>query len=299
LIICPACGSNVQGDLRLGCPACGARAVGPALARAEHELPSFGRASLTFALGVASLCTFLGLLVAVLVENKSTSPSFWTITSAGEIAAWRAKFVAVPLLIVILIASAKIVRSIKQSPSRYIGLRAARIGFSAAIASSLLLASLIGITIPARLRQRQYAIEAGMYARAYTLHRAMLEYREVHGTFPTDPERYAEALRTLPDPDGSIAEALRYADPNGYQATTQIAAASTKNKPLVTRGVALRNVSPATAPEPTGVSFTSYQLRFPSEHRLFASDDAFVLQDGVITKVPEGELATSSSSRTP
>jgi hypothetical protein len=32
-------------------------------------------------------------------------------------------------------------------------------------------------------------------------------------------------------------------------------------------------------------SFTSYELRLPSEHRLLASDDDFVLRDGVIVKV--------------
>ena len=48
MIICPSCGSGVRADLCLGCPSCGARAVGPPLARAEHELPSFGRAALAF-----------------------------------------------------------------------------------------------------------------------------------------------------------------------------------------------------------------------------------------------------------
>ena len=292
MIICPSCGSNVEGDLCLGCRSCGARAVGPPLAKAEHELPSFGRASFAFASGVAMLGAFIVLLIAVLIENKSTWPRFWTIITAGEIAAWRVKWAALPIVVAVLLVSAKIARSVKQNPSRYIGLRAARIGFASAALVMLLIGTLIGITVPVRLERRQWGIEAAIYARGYTLHRALLEYRELHGTYPTDPDKYAEALRTLPDPDGSIAEALRYADPNGYQATTQLAAASTKTKPIVARGIALRNITPTTTTEPTGVSFTSYQLSLPSEHRLFASDDDFVLRDGVVMKASD---ATSSS----
>jgi hypothetical protein len=299
LIICPSCGANVDGDLCIGCPSCGARAVGPPLAKAEHELPSFGRASIAFAAGIVTLGTFLGLLIAVLVENKSIRPSFWTLMTAGEVAAWRVKWVALPVLVTVLLGSARIMRTIRQSPSRFIGLRAARLGFAGAAVVTLLIATLIGITVPVRLERRQWGIEAAIYARGYTFNRALLEYRELHGTYPTDPDKYIEALRTLPDPDGSIAEALRYADPNGYQATTQLAAASTKSKPLVARGVALRNVSSTTSAEPAGVSFTSYELRLPSEHKLFASDDDFVLRDGVITKAVGGTPASSGLSRIP
>jgi len=240
------------------------------------------------------LGAFIVLLIAVLIENKSTWPRLWTIVTAGEIAAWRVKWAALPIVVAVLLVSAKIARSVKQNPSRYIGLRAARIGFASAALVTLLMGTLIGITVPVRLERRQWGIEAAIYARGYTLHRALLEYRELHGTYPTDPDKYAEALRTLPDPDGSIAEALRYADPNGYQATTQLAAASTKTKPIVARGIALRNIMPTTTTEPTGVSFTSYQLSLPSEHRLFASDDDFVLKNGVVMKASD-----ASSSRIP
>jgi len=299
LIICPSCGSNVKSDLRLGCASCGARAVGPPLAKAEHELPSFGRASVAFASGLAMLLTFVGLLIAVLVENRSRWPGFWTIVSAGEVAAWRVKWVAIPIVIAVLIVSAKLTRSIKVNPTHHIGLRAARIGFSSAITAALLMATLIGITIPVRLERRQWGIEAGAYARGYTLHRAFLEYRELHGTYPTDPDKYIEALRTLPDADGSIAEALRYVDPAGYQATAQLAAATTKSKAPVARVVALRNASTATSADPAGVSFTNYELRLPSEHRLFASDEDFVLRDGVVMKASDASADPSALSRKP
>jgi len=295
LIICPSCGSCVQGDLCLGCATCGARAVGPPLARAEHELPSFGRAALAFASGVAMLGTFLGLLVAAFVEKKPGPIGFWTLMTAGEIVAWRVRWVAIPIAIAVIWSGARIVRSIKQNPSRFIGLSGARMGLAAACVVTLMVAALIGITVPDRLRQRQDSLDAAQQARLYTLHLALLEYRDLHGTYPTDPDKWMDALRTLPDPNGSIAEALRFVDPNGYQATAQVASASTKSKPLVTSGLALRKASSGTNPEPASVSFTSYELRLPSEHRVLASDDDFVLRDGVIVKVN----STSSANAAP
>ena len=97
------------------------------------------------------------------------------------------------------------------------------------------MAILIGITIPVRLERRQWAIEAATNAPGYTLARAMLEYRELHGTPPLDNDKVAAELRTLPDPDGSIADALGFFDSNGYQVGTVLAAASTKSKSLVPR----------------------------------------------------------------
>ena len=295
MIICPACGSNVKGDLRLSCTSCGARAVGPPLAKAEHELPSFGRASIVFATGFGVLATFLGLLIGVLVENKSW-PRFWTLVSAGEVTAWRVKWPAIPVLIALLIVSAKITRSIKQNPSRYIGLKAAHFGLLSAVTVAVLIATLIGITIPVRLERRQWGIEAASYARGYTLNRALLAYRDLHGTYPTDPDKFVEALRTLPDPDGSIADALRFVDPNGYEASAQLAAAP-KQKPLILRGAALRDANATTSAEPTTVSFNTYRLRLPSEHRLFGSDDDYIVQDGVIKKASEVASTSSTTSR--
>lgn len=297
MIVCPSCGSAVQGDLCLGCPTCGARAVGPPLAKAEHELPSFGRAGIAFATGVAMAGTFLGLLIAAFIEKRPGPIGFWTLATAGEIVAWRIKWAALPIAIAAIWSSARIVRSIRQDPSRFIGLRGARVGLIAASIVTVLIGALIGITVPDRLRQREERIEAAIRARGYTLHRAFLEYRELHGTFPTDPDKYIEALRTVPDPDGSIAEALRFVDPSGYEASSKVAAGPTKGKQLLPRGAALRSVNTATSPEPVGVSFTSYKLRLPSEHRFLGSDEDFVLSDGVIKKASELSSALSTSSR--
>jgi type II secretory pathway pseudopilin PulG len=265
------------------------------LAKAEHELPSFGRAAIAFAGGIAMSGAFLVLLIAAFIEKKPGAIGFWTLMTAGEIVAWRVKWMALPIGIAVIWSGVRIVRSIKQNPSRFIGLRGARIGLAAACVVTLMVAGLIAITIPERMRQRQESIYAAQHARGYTFSRALLEYRELHGTYPMDRDKWMDALRTLPDPDGSIAEALRFVDPNGYQATAQVAAASTKSKPLVTSGLALRKASSGNNPEPASVSFTSYELRLPSEHRLLASDDDFVLRDGVIVKVNP----TSSSAAAP
>ncbi|MGZ5483823.1 MAG: hypothetical protein ACXWID_17810, partial [Pyrinomonadaceae bacterium] len=61
MIICPACGSSVEGQLCLGCPACGARAVGPPLAKPEHQLVSFGPAALAALGGGLMLVGFFGV----------------------------------------------------------------------------------------------------------------------------------------------------------------------------------------------------------------------------------------------
>lgn len=295
MIICPSCGSGVSVDLCLGCPSCGARAIGPPLARAEHQLPSFGRAALAFTIGIAMFSTFVGLLVSVLVENKSWPAGFWTIVTAGEIAAWRVKWEVLFVSVISLGVVAQVVRSISQNRSRFIGLLPAQVGLAGVLAVIFMVAALIGITVPARLRQRQMGIDAGRSARLRTAQRALLEYRELHGTFPAD----LEALRSVPDPDGSIAEALRFFDPKGYDATTALASANPKSKPMVTRGVALRDARTPSTPEPARIPFTSYTLTLRSEHGWFSSDEELIMQDGIIKNKSEMASPTSPSLRNP
>jgi type II secretory pathway pseudopilin PulG len=285
LINCPSCGSNFEGDLCLGCPSCGARSVGPPLAQAEHELPSYGRAVMVAGSGLAVSGVFVASMIAALIEFGAFPPRFGSIMAAGQVASWRLKWVMIPVAIIVLWGGARIIRSIKATPGKFIGLRAARMGFAASVLVTVMIGTLIGVTIPERLRQRDLSIEAKWTARAYTFHRAQLEYRELHGTLPTE----VKDLRTLPDSDGSIADALNFIDPNGYQAGSVLAAASTKSKPLVSRGSAIRNAAPganATA-DHAGVSFTSYDLRLPGEDKILNTDDDFIVHDGVVTKVSD------------
>ncbi|HMJ24804.1 MAG TPA: hypothetical protein VK475_03215 [Pyrinomonadaceae bacterium] len=297
MINCPSCGSNFEGDLCLGCPSCGARSVGPPLAQAEHELPSYGRAVMVAGSGLVLSGVFVASVIAALVEFGAFPPRFWSVVAAGEVASWRLKWVMIPLAIIALWGGARIIRSIKATPSKFIGLRAARMGFAASSLVTVLIATLIGFTIPVRLERRQWSIEAGNYARYYTRARALLEYRDLHGTLPAQDDLIKE-LGTLPDPDGSIAEALRNSDVTGYEASTVLAATSAKSKSPVPRGSAIRNADTASGPvTERGVSFTSYKWRLPGEDKIPNTDDDVILQDGIINKV--SDLAPSSARNPP
>jgi hypothetical protein len=265
------------------------------LAKAEHELASYGRAVIAFGSGAVMAAAMLIAIVAALVENKGVWLRLSNILTAGEVAAWRLKWVAFPVAIAVLWSVARLIRSIKKDPVRFTGLRAARVGFVAAIVVTAMIAGLIGITVPERLRRQQWSNEAGINARAYTLARAQLEYRDLKGTLPS-PEDLVTELGKLPDPDGSIAEALLDLDVNGYEpSTAPLAAASTKSKSLVPRGSAIRKAAAADPATDRGLSFTSYKLRLPGEDKILGNDDDVILQDGLITRV--SDLPSSSSAQ--
>lgn len=266
------------------------------MAKAEHELASYGRAVIALAGGVVMSAGFLVATVTALVENKGVWLGWSNILTAGEVAAWGLKWVALPVAIAILWSGARLTGSIKKDPGRFMGLRAARAGFVAAIVATAMIAGLIGITVPERLRRRQWSNEAGVYARGYTIARAQLEYRDRNGTLPS-PDELVKELSTLPDPNGAIAEALRNLDVSGYEPSTVVAAASTKSKSLVARGSAIRNAATSANPATDrGVSFTSYKWRLPGEDKILNTDDDVILQDGLITKV--SDLPSSSSTQT-
>jgi hypothetical protein len=230
---------------------------------------------------------FVASVIAALVEFGAFPPRFWSVIAAGEVASWRLKWIALPVAIVVLWGGAGIIRSIKAAPGKFIGLRAARMGFAASSLVTLLVATLIAITVPVRLERRQWGIEAGDYARYYTRARALLEYRDLHGTLPAQDDLIKE-LGTLPDPDGSIADALRSSDVTGYEASTVVAATSAKSKSPVPRGSAIRNAVTAAGPvTERGVSFTNYKWRLAGEDKILNTDDDVILQDGVIVKVSE------------
>ncbi len=294
MIICPSCGSKLDIDLCLGCPSCGARAVGPPLAKAEHELPSYGRAVIALTGGVVMSGGVLVAIVAALVENKGVWLSVSNILTAGEVASWRLKWIALPVAITVLWGVARLIRSIKKDQVRFTGLRAARAGFVAAIVATAMIASLIGVTVPERLRRRQWSIEAATYADIYTFQRAALEFRELRGAFPST---FKELREQVPDPDGTIAAALSRLDPEGYAPTALVAAASTKSKTQSLRGSALRDA--VTRTDQTlnqAVSFNTYELRAPGPDKLLNTDDDLIVRDGLIMKVSELPLPPSTVS---
>lgn len=209
---------------------------------------------------------------------------FWTWMAAAETAAWRLKWIMIPLSLLVLFGSRRLYRSIQQSPERFCAMRYARRGYLASALIPLLVLILIGVTVPARLRHRQWAIEAEENAHIYRHDRALEEYREAYATLPSD----SRDLRRLPDPDGSLADALDNLDLSGYRPTADLAAVPNK-KPQQLRGAMIRNASISTADDGPGerLSFTNYELPLPGPDKIMGTEDDLIVRDGVIYKASE------------
>lgn len=309
MTICPCCGAKNQ-EWTNGCAACGVKPVGEALPRPEHQLPSFGRALLLTVTGVLSVLTFITFTVGAFAQNVPTSKTyteafvvargvvfdFWNWIAAAETAAWRLKWVAIPVTFLVLFGTRKIYHSIKQSPAQFCGLGYARTGYIASAAVPLMIAILIGVTVPERLRQRQMAIEAGFKAQGYRIARALLEYREQFGTLPSD----LKDLNKLPDRDGTLAEALHELDSATYKPIAEVAAVP-KKKPQQLQGAVIRNASldPAADSLNEGFSFTNYELPLPGYDKKLGTEDDLVIRDGVIYSgidVPNRNVNTRATS---
>jgi hypothetical protein len=284
--------------MREGCKKCGARAVGDPLPKPEQELPAYGRSLLLTLSGIAMVLGFLAETIAALLKNAPAPPpagsirmsifanfsfGFWDWIAAGETAAWRLKWISIPVAFVALWGGRRIYNSMLANPTRFVGMKIARRGLIASTIVPMLIATLIGVTVPARLRQRRISIEAGLNAKAYTLVRAQLEYQAIHGAFPGDINDLAQ----LPDPDGSIAAALKDIDPAGYQPRSDIAVLPEKPRRLP--GAALRNASISTPSDdtPGGLAFTNYDLRLPGEDKILRTEDDLFIRDGVVLKASE------------
>jgi hypothetical protein len=160
-------------------------------------------------------------------------------------------------------------------------------------------AALIGITIPERLQQRRMSKNAAGYSLAYTYSRALLTYKELHGYIPGQDDLIAE-LKTLPDPDGSIAFALKNLDVSGYQPGTVLASATNKTKPGSLRGEVIRKGAmslPVT--DRGGVSFTNYELRMPGEDKVLNTEDDLIVRDGLVLTLTEYKTFMTSRGRLP
>jgi len=286
--ICPCCGFRFEGDLRTGCKGCGARAVGEPLPKPEQELPAYGRSLLLTVTGIVMVLGFLAQTITALAKNIPISFGFWSWIAAAETAAWRLKWIAIPVTFVVLMGGRRIYRSMLETPSRFVGMKHARRGLLTSALVSLLIATLIGVTVPDRLRQRQMSIEAGVNAKIHTISRAQLEYQSLHGTFPAN----LSDLYELPDPDGSIAAALSDVDQAGYQPRADIAVGPT-GKARRLPGGTFRNASVSPASEDqsaAGLSFTNYDLRLPGPDKVLRTEDDLLIRDGVIWKVSDPDL---------
>ena len=301
MTICPCSGfksESVLSRVSESCQSCGARPVGEPLPRPEHELPSIGRSLVLVVMGALMVLIFVTQTVSAsfqisarnVTSNLALSSivpplDFWTWMAAAETAAWRLKWVMIPLTILVLYCGRKLYRSIQQSPTRFCGIRYARRGYLASAAVPLLVLILIGVTVPARLEHRQWAIEARDNAYAYRLDRALEEYREMFGGLASDTN---DLLKKLPDPDGSLAEALKNLDTSGYRPTGEFAAVPNK-KPQQLRGLVIRNASLSTADDAPSerLSFTNYELPLPGPDKIMGTEDDLIVRDGVIYKASE------------
>jgi type II secretory pathway pseudopilin PulG len=292
--ICPCCGFKFVGALSNGCRQCGARAVGEPLPKPAHELPSYGRALVLAVGGSLTVLVFLTQLIVAMFQKKSGSFGFWTWVAAGETAAWRLKWIAIPLFIVTAWLGRKLYRSIKFQPERFCGVKYARRGLVSSCVVVILIAFLIVITVPARLENRRIAREEGIKANWHTFERALLEYRSLYKTYPAD---FKDLRERISDPDGSLAAVLATLDPNGYHPSADVAAvASEKSRRL--RGAVIRNASVSSAGDdmPTGgLAFTTYELRLPGEDKIFGNEDDWIASNGILR--PYSEVAKGGVGR--
>lgn len=285
MTICPCCGFRFEGDLRKGCEGCGARSVGEPLPKPEHELPAYGRTLLLAVAGTVMVLGFLAQTIVALAKGLPLSLGFWDWIAAGETAAWQLKWIAIPITLAVLLGGRRIYHLMMLTPTRFVGLRIAQRSLLASAFVSVLILTLIGITVPARLKHRQWKIEAGELAQLYTLARAQQEYQSLHGTVANE----VRDLRDLPDPDGSIAAALMNLDPNAYQPRADVAVVPTeKGRPLSGAAIRKASVSSLAEDQPAGgMGFINYELRLAGEDKLINTDDDLILRDGVIYKASE------------
>jgi hypothetical protein len=301
LIICPCCGAKLSGEQSLvSCNACGARAVGPPLARPERELPAYGRALAVGAAGALLLVVFLIGTVAALVERQS-SFAFWHVIAAAETAAWRLKLLALPLALVALWPSLRVLATLRREPLRFAGLRLARTGLVMSAFVALASVVLIGVTVPERLRQRALAAQAALDAQKDEVSSVLLQYQIRYGTYPASVE---DLNHKLSDPDGSVARVAALIK-DTYEPVSDIASLpSTRGKARARRGAAVRvrNVSLHTDDAPDeGLAFTSYKLVLPGPDKKLGTPDDITLRDGVVVPTPPAPPSahTHQSSNTP
>lgn len=301
----------MRGVLSADCLSCGAHPVGEPLPRPEHELPSYARSLVLTVSGALIVLVFLTQTIIAMFQRSTRGAisnlaafsmipfDLWSWIAAAETAAWRLKWVTIPVALLVIFASRKLYRSMLAEPGRFCGQRYALRGYLASAAVLLLILILIGVTVPERLRHRQWGIEAGTNALGYATDRVLLKYREKFGTFPSD----TKDLARLPDPDGSIAALLKEIDASEYKVSAELAAVPKQN-PRPLRGAVIRNASLSTAadePLSEGLSFTNYELRLPGVDRLLNTEDDLIVRDGVIIRVSEiqrrGVSATSAAQK--
>ena len=283
--ICPCCGFKFHGALTSGCKQCGARAVGEPLPKPARELPSYGRALVLAVSGSLAVLVFVTQTLVAFFQ-RADGYGFWDWVAAGETAAWRLKWVSIPVFFITLWLGRRLYRSILVQPEKFCGASYARNGLFASLTVILLIAFLIGVTVPARLEHRRLSKEAAMRAQGYAIEEALSEYRIKYQSYPAN---ITDLLDRIPDPNGTLAAALLDVSPGAYQATAEVAEVGAEKSPAL-RGAAVRKASLSSATDDIpsgGLSFTNYALRLRGEDKIAGTEDDWIVRDGMIMKYSE------------
>jgi hypothetical protein len=263
-------------------------------------MPAYGLTSAVAAAGALVAIVFAASTAFALFEQKTFLPSFWNVVAAAETSAWRLKFVLLPLAIMATVVGARSLMHVsRNSPARFACVRFAVGGFatSALVAASLV--ALIVVTIPERLRQREAAREAAGYAESYDPIRVLLDYQQQYGSLPTS----AKDLQKLPDPDGSVARAMRMINEGQYAPESTIASlpASAKARGRRGSGLTIRNVALRSgadeAQQGEPLAFTNYTLRLAGKDRKLGTADDILIRDGMIVPAPPLPHATRAAAQ--
>jgi len=248
--------------------------------------------------GSLTVLLFLTQTVIAVVTKKLDPFGLWSWIAAGQTAAWRLKWVSIPLLILTVWLGRKLYRSIKLNPAKFCGLKHAQRGLFASAFVVCLIALLIGVTVPERLRQRKRAQEAAHHAYFHTFERAVLEYQARYKSYPA---AFTDLKARIADPYGELAEALKHMSPAGYRPSADFAAVAGQKSPSL-QGVAIRKVSVSSATDDVpagGLAFTTYELQLPGEDGLLGTEDDWVAENGIlkrVTDVSKGGVGRSVSA---
>ncbi|MFN2407163.1 MAG: hypothetical protein ABR594_14000 [Pyrinomonadaceae bacterium] len=248
--------------------------------------------------GALVVLVFVAQTLAAMFQRGTGWTEFWVWVGAAETAAWRLKWISLPVMFVVLWFGGKIYRSIRNQPERFCGLTYARSGLVASATVGCLIALLIGVTVPARLQQRELAKEATIRARYYTVEAALTEYRQRYHTYPAD---FKDLRDRVPDTYGTLAEALNELDASGYRPYGDFAAVGAERSQNL-RGAVVRPSSLSPAPEdiqPGGLTFTKFELRMSGEDKILGNDDDWIGRDGMLMRwsdVAQGAAGRSVSA---
>lgn len=283
MITCPCCGSSSETEFDK-CAKCGAEPVGPPLVAPVEALPSFGLAAAACAGSALALATLLVATVGAVSEQKAIlTANFGEWLTGAEIAAWRLKYVLLPATLGSIWMSWRAYARARREPRRWAGRRLGLGALGVASVSLIFAATLIGVTVPARLEKRELVRALERQVPLSSFHRMVTQYRVRYGTLPAD----VSDLRKLPDPDRSIEALLAQIPAGAYSASAEKASLRPPIRSRKLRGgvrlqpIALGRGKSVDDLDGETISFTNYVLRLPGEDNLPNTSDDVILRDGL------------------